>query len=166
MPVKSLMEFDKALSSAISAYEFKAPSYDFRIHQIYNQLMSQGGFKNILPPFKGWEDWARLSERFNEFNIESFVGMGVLIGSRYYKTFDDKFYRFEGKCEYVLASDFVDKNFTIVASYAGNRMGSKKAIILTDHKDAITIQPDYTVRDAIFYKLTTNTKHERPYLFI
>lgn len=32
-------------------------------------------------------------------------------------TFDQNFYEFRGMCSYLLAHDFVDKNFTVIVSY-------------------------------------------------
>ena len=73
--------------------------------------------------------------------------MGLLIGSQYYKTFDGKFFHFEGNCNYVLASDFVDKNFTAIVDYRLVRRSDEviKSLIVTDHKNTISIQPDHTV---------------------
>jgi hypothetical protein len=81
---------------------------------------------------------------------------GLLIGSQYYRTFDGKFYHFEGKCQYLLASDFVDKNFTVVVDYDAQSQASvQKSLIVTDQKDTISLQPDHTVSLKVYEALLT-----------
>ncbi|XP_056647213.1 uncharacterized protein LOC130451874 [Diorhabda sublineata] len=49
--------------------------------------------------------------------LPPFKGHAMLVGNNHYVTFDKKFYDFRGNCTYLLATDFVDKNFTILVSY-------------------------------------------------
>ena len=61
-------------------------------------------------------------------------------------TFDKHYYEFAGQCSYVLARDFVDGNFTVVANYEGNRRGvTKKSIQVVSNDKHIDIFPDFKV---------------------
>jgi len=42
----------------------------------------------------------------------------MIAGSQHYMTFDRKFFEFQGSCSYLLAHDFVDKNFSLVITYS------------------------------------------------
>lgn len=42
----------------------------------------------------------------------------MIAGSQHYMTFDRKFFEFQGSCSYLLAQDFVDKNFSLVITYS------------------------------------------------
>ncbi|CAG7683370.1 unnamed protein product, partial [Allacma fusca] len=39
--------------------------------------------------------------------------VGIIIGGKFYRTFDGKFHRFEGSCQYLLAADFLTDNITV-----------------------------------------------------
>ncbi|RZC41779.1 VWD domain containing protein [Asbolus verrucosus] len=49
--------------------------------------------------------------------LPPFKAQALLVGSRYYVTFDRKYYDFRGSCSYLLATDYVHRNFSIVVSY-------------------------------------------------
>jgi len=53
MPVKSLTEMDDAFATVMASHKFKTPSYSYSIREIYNQIRTPGGLRDILPPFKG-----------------------------------------------------------------------------------------------------------------
>nr|XP_023014255.1 uncharacterized protein LOC111504020 [Leptinotarsa decemlineata] len=65
-----------------------------------------------------------------------FKGYAMLAGSSYYVTFDKTYYDFRGKCTYLLATDFIDRNFTLLAS---NDVGNNSELILILNKQIVRI---------------------------
>ncbi len=61
-------------------------------------------------------------------------------------TFDKKFYEFSGECSYVLARDFIDGNFSVVANYdsVGGSKTKKSLTVMVDNKP-IEIFPNFKV---------------------
>lgn len=57
----------------------------------------------------------------------------MLAGSQYYITFDRVFYDFEGSCSYLLASDFLDRNFSIAISYNENVPHAHELLVLINN---------------------------------
>ncbi|XP_066998183.2 uncharacterized protein Apoltp [Anabrus simplex] len=49
--------------------------------------------------------------------LPPFKGEAMIIGPQHFMTFDRSFYEFEGSCSYLLASDFVDGNFSLILTY-------------------------------------------------
>ena len=49
--------------------------------------------------------------------LTSVSAEAMIAGSKHYMTFDRKFFEFQGSCSYLLAQDFVDKNFSLVITY-------------------------------------------------
>lgn len=66
-----------------------------------------------------------------------FLGHAMIVGSKFYATFDQKFYEFRGTCTYLLAQDFADKNFTILSSY--DNTGKTNELILILRKEIVRI---------------------------
>lgn len=128
VPIKSLSElaevFKKMSLPEPPKVSFRVPSYSFGIRETINKLRHGALLDELVPPFEGY---------------------GLLIGSQYYKTFDGKFFRFEGNCQYLLASDFDDGNFSVVVDYENKGHPVQKSIIVTDSKDTVAIKPDNTV---------------------
>lgn len=59
-----------------------------------------------------------------------FAGRAMLIGSKHFLTFDQKYYNFEGSCTYLLANDFDDHNFTMLISYDKTTKNDELIILL------------------------------------
>nr|CAH7759061.1 unnamed protein product [Callosobruchus chinensis] len=70
------------------------------------------------------------------------TGHAMLVGSKYYITFDKRYYDFEGRCTYLLAKDFVDRNFTLLVSYNGNRHIEELLLLLNNTVVRINMQTD------------------------
>ena len=49
--------------------------------------------------------------------LPPFTATGILAGNQHFFTFDGKFLEFAGDCSYVLARDFQDGKFTVIANY-------------------------------------------------
>ncbi|XP_072402619.1 uncharacterized protein Apoltp isoform X1 [Diabrotica undecimpunctata] len=69
--------------------------------------------------------------------LPPFKGHAMIVGSKYYVTFDKKYYEFRGKCTYLLATDFIDKNFTVLVSY--DNVGRSNELILLVGKEVVRI---------------------------
>jgi hypothetical protein len=71
-----------------------------------------------------------------------YVGTGVLRG-RDYITFDGRHYYFPGLCEYVLAQDGIDGNFSVVVNY--EREYEISSIVVVTKERRVEVKFDYTV---------------------
>ncbi|KAJ8955430.1 hypothetical protein NQ318_003528, partial [Aromia moschata] len=90
---------------------------------------SQVSFWNLYydyRPFMDPSDW-----------LPPFRGHAMLVGSKYYVTFDKRYYDFRGSCTYLLATDFLDRNFTLLVSY--DDVGDTSELILLLNKTIVRI---------------------------
>lgn len=62
-----------------------------------------------------------------------------IIDGKHIFTFDKRHLTFPGKCNYVLAKDAVNGNFTVVGQYKDGHM---EALTFADKHDVITIKKD------------------------
>jgi hypothetical protein len=58
--------------------------------------------------------------------LPPFTATGLVAGNQHFFTFDGSFYEFAGDCSYVLARDFVEGRFTVIANYRRTRAGPKR----------------------------------------
>lgn len=65
-----------------------------------------------------YKPYLDLKEWTPPFNTKS-----MIIGNKNFITFDRKHFEFQGTCSYLLAHDFIDNNFTIIASYDAKKLG-------------------------------------------
>ncbi|XP_018566495.1 uncharacterized protein LOC108907336 [Anoplophora glabripennis] len=77
-------------------------------------------------PFVNPEEW-----------LPPFKGQAMVVGTKYYVTFDRRYYEFQGRCTYLLATDFVDHNFTLLVDY--DDVGNTNKLILLLNKSIIHI---------------------------
>ncbi|CAM1325358.1 Uncharacterised protein PB.811, partial [Pycnogonum litorale] len=97
----------------------------------------------VDPGYSYWDTYYKIKPQTNPRKwIPPYDASAMLVGSQHYLTFDKKHYDFVGTCSYVLARDFNDKNFTVIASYGSNRCIS---LTVTIGKHHVTIYPDYKV---------------------
>lgn len=61
----------------------------------------------------------------------------MLVGAKNYVTFDRRYYEFQGSCTYLLATDFIDRNFTLLVSY--DKAGNTNELILVLNKNIVRI---------------------------
>lgn len=66
----------------------------------------------------------------------------MIVRSRHIFTFDKKHYAFQGSCSFVLAQDFLDGNFSVVANLDN---GILKSITINDRTDTVELFSDNTV---------------------
>lgn len=71
------------------------------------------------------------------WNYKTFSGHAMLVGGKHFVTFDKKYYDFRGSCTYLLATDVIDRNFTLLVSY--NEKGISNELILLLNKTVIHI---------------------------
>ncbi|KAL1492708.1 hypothetical protein ABEB36_010924 [Hypothenemus hampei] len=99
-------------------------------YSLYNYLVaSEMSFTNFYYNFISYTD---LSEW-----LPPFKGHAMLIGGIHYVTFDKKYYRFQGSCTYLLATDVVNRNFTLLTSY--DQTGIARELILLLNKTILSI---------------------------
>jgi hypothetical protein len=59
--------------------------------------------------------------------VPPFTATGIVAGNQHYFTFDGSFFEFAGGCSYVLARDFTDGKFTVIANYRSGRRNGPSA---------------------------------------
>lgn len=74
----------------------------------------------------------KISEILPPFTLHAYIADGIHIF-----TFDRRHLTFNGKCQYILAQDYVNNNFTIIGNLNGN--GGFKSIILLDRDDQLEL---------------------------
>ncbi|KAJ8978166.1 hypothetical protein NQ317_004215 [Molorchus minor] len=90
---------------------------------------SQSSFWNLYYDYKPFVDPSEW--------LPPFQGHAMLVGSKYYVTFDKRYYDFRGSCTYLLATDFSDRNFTLLVSY--DDKGDTNQLILLLDKTVVKI---------------------------
>jgi len=83
--------------------------------------------KAIWQPTSSSAKYSTLSDRLNALKSNlwtewapPFRAQAMLVGGQHFVTFDRKFYDFAGpECSYLLARDFKDGNFSVIAKYQG-----------------------------------------------
>jgi len=61
-----------------------------------------------------------------DMTLPPFTATGMVAGNQHFFTFDGSFIEFAGDCSYVLARDFDDGKFTVIANYRRTREGPKR----------------------------------------
>lgn len=75
--------------------------------------------------------------------IPPFKSHATLAGNQHYMTFDKKFYEFSGECSYLLARDFIDGQFSVIANYQSQSGEvSKKSITVFSKAKQVEVFPD------------------------
>nr|ATU82717.1 venom apolipophorin-like protein 1 [Pristhesancus plagipennis] len=72
-------------------------------------------------------------------NIPPFEGIAQIIDGTEIITFDNRHYHIKGMCSYVLAEDYVNRNFSIVGHF---KDGKLEAVTAWDHNHSITLRKD------------------------
>lgn len=90
--------------------------------------MTFSNFYHDYKPFIDPSDW-----------LPPFKAQAMLVGSQYYVTFDRQVYNFDGDCTYLLASDFLDRNFSIAVSYKNNKKVKTNELLVVVHDTVIRI---------------------------
>jgi len=82
--------------------------------------------------------YRRMRAKYDPTYMQSRVrGYAQLIGATGFVTFDNKFYQFAGSCQYLLARDFLEKDFALTVSYED---AAAKAVIFSDEDDQVEIK--------------------------
>lgn len=85
------------------------------------------------------------------YSFGIFPAQAMLIGNQHFMTFDKRFYDFVGKCQYVLANDFADQNFSVIVNYndgdqANERYPKKQSIVVVSDFHHVEIRSDLKVK--------------------
>jgi hypothetical protein len=72
----------------------------------------------------------------------------MIAGTQHFMTFDRKFFEFEGSCSYLLAQDFVDKNFSLIITYSskGKLNTHELALIIGKHVVQVNVFEDVSIQ--------------------
>jgi hypothetical protein len=155
--------FDKIATLSQQAIKLIASPATWASHSRVIVWDPQGGEieVEIRAPFEyrqlkqAWSQASRqynsVSDKFSTFRSSvmsewapPFSAQAQLIGGQHFVTFDRKFYDFAGQeCSYVLARDFVDGNFSVIAKYRGldNSGRVKKSLLVQLGNRQIEIAP-------------------------
>ena len=91
--------------------------------------------------------------------IPPFSASAVIAGNSYIKTFDGKFYEFDGTshggCSYLLTADFMYKRFSVIANYKSDRRSSIS--VISDNHIIEIGEPDSDDKDLI--KITLDKRN-------
>ncbi|KAJ9580979.1 hypothetical protein L9F63_023840, partial [Diploptera punctata] len=68
-----------------------------------------------------------------------FKAQAMIAGSQHFMTFDRRFFEFEGSCSYLLAQDFVDRNFSLVISYDRNNKAHMYELALIIGREVVLV---------------------------
>ncbi|XP_059491190.1 apolipophorins [Neocloeon triangulifer] len=79
--------------------------------------------------------------RFDDAVIP-YRAFGQISGSKHFYTFDGDHYTLKGDCQYLLAKDFDDGNFSLTVELAGNEL---RSVAYIDAKDNVEIKADHSV---------------------
>ncbi|CAB3385673.1 Hypothetical predicted protein [Cloeon dipterum] len=71
--------------------------------------------------------------------LPPFKAQAMLVGSQHLITFDHRVIHFQGGCSYLLAHDFADGNFTVIAQYNAQTRNAPPAMIVLLENDVIKI---------------------------
>ncbi|KAK4871887.1 hypothetical protein RN001_016011 [Aquatica leii] len=85
-------------------------------------ITSKTNFWNLYYDYKPYTD---PSDWFPPFKAQA-----MLAGVNYYVTFDRTHYNFHGGCTYLLARDFIDRNFSIAMSYDVTRRNNNELMLI------------------------------------
>lgn len=122
VPVESMYQLRKRLDIGDALESRRSPIFDrySRIRPIFTR-----GTKDYWPVFSS---------------------QAMLIGEQHYVTFDQRFYDFAGKCQYLLTNDFADQNFSVIVNYDGESdVPRKKSFLVISDLHHIEIGRDYKV---------------------
>jgi hypothetical protein len=73
----------------------------------------------------------------------SFSAHATFAGNQHFMTFDKKFYEFSGECSYLLARDFIDGYFSVIANYQSQQgQVSKKSMTLFAKDKQVEVFPN------------------------
>jgi hypothetical protein len=63
----------------------------------------------------------------------------MIAGTQHFMTFDRTFFEFQGSCSYLLAQDFVDRNFSLVINYNPNSKMNTHELALLIGKQVVQV---------------------------
>ncbi|KAF5274562.1 hypothetical protein FQA39_LY07174 [Lamprigera yunnana] len=86
---------------------------------------SKTNFWNLYYDYKPYTDTA---DWFPPFKAQA-----MLLGLNNYVTFDRTYYNFNGGCTYLLAKDFIDRNFSIAMSYDATKRNNNELMLITNN---------------------------------
>ncbi|PNF28889.1 hypothetical protein B7P43_G03854 [Cryptotermes secundus] len=71
--------------------------------------------------------------------LPPFKADAMIAGTQHFMTFDRKFFEFQGSCSYLLAQDFVDRNFSLVITYSPNSKVNTHELALLIDKQVVQV---------------------------
>ncbi|XP_071953839.1 apolipophorins-like [Antedon mediterranea] len=81
--------------------------------------------KNLIPPYQAY---------------------AMMMGTEHFTTFDKSYFDFSNKCSYILASDFIDGNFSVIVDYDRAENTDSRSIVVKVDDQTIEITSDWQVK--------------------
>jgi len=104
---------------------------------------------NLMPSFNLniWDIYYMMKPSMDIDYIPPFKAEASLYAGSHISTFDGRHLVYKGTCSYLLARDFVDGNFTVVANFNADRKAKtlKSLSVTTAHREQLEIFPDNKV---------------------
>lgn len=69
--------------------------------------------------------------------VPPFTKIGIIVDGGHFFTFDGKSLNMPGDCNYILAQDMLDGNFSVIANF---NKGSLISVTVTEPKESITLK--------------------------
>ncbi|XP_050528812.1 uncharacterized protein LOC126898616 isoform X2 [Daktulosphaira vitifoliae] len=113
-PGKGILELEQKLPFSWHAFN-ETPKYEeIPEYKIVTKMLSMFAPSNVtfwflyynLMPFTDYTNW-----------FPPFRAHAMIVGSQHFMTFDQRHYDFKGHCSYLLANDFVGREFSLVLSF-------------------------------------------------
>uniref|UniRef100_A0A1C9ZV19 Apolipophorin long isoform n=1 Tax=Uroteuthis edulis TaxID=55720 RepID=A0A1C9ZV19_9MOLL len=114
------------IQRAVNKLSNLMPNTDLNVWDMYYMMKPSSDLDDYIPPFKA--------------EASLFAGQHIT-------TFDGRHFNYKGTCSYLLARDFVDGDFTVVANFDSDRKAKtlKSLSITTAHNEQVEIFADNKV---------------------
>ncbi|VVC30431.1 Hypothetical protein CINCED_3A001550 [Cinara cedri] len=128
-PEKGILELEQKLPFSWHAFN-ETPKYEeIPEYKLVTKMLSMLAPSNVtfwflyynLMPFTDYTNW-----------LPPFRAHALIVGSQHFVTFDQRHYDFKGQCSYLLANDFIGREFSLVLNTESENRGHYTIMLLLD----------------------------------